>query len=343
MKQVQEQEKRLAVRDLRKLPKVDLHVHLECAIRSDTLRRLAQSNRVDLPESLLAEGYTFRDFEDFRAAVHGIRPCLCKASDFSLAGFELCHQHAAEGVRYFEVSFTLGAHGVRLGDWDMPISALLDGLQLGRERYGVESRVIVDHGRSQPEEVAMRALVAALKYRERGVIGFGLGGNEQRPPELFTRVFLAAIDGGLHSVPHAGEMSGAASIRGAIVHLKAERIGHGIRILEDPELVAFAREREIALEVCPTSNVMLGMVRSRQEHPLRELIEAGLTVTLNSDIPGVLRTDVTAQYTFAREQFALDDRALAKLAWAGVKASFADPKLKAELNRDINSWLAFSR
>jgi len=109
MKQVQEQEKRLAVRDLRKLPKVDLHVHLECAIRSDTLRRLAQSNGVDLPESLLAEGYTFRDFEDFRAAVHGIRPCLCKASDFSLAGFELCHQHAAEGVRYFEVSFTLGA------------------------------------------------------------------------------------------------------------------------------------------------------------------------------------------------------------------------------------------
>src|SRR5277367_1659975 len=196
-------------------------VHLECAIRSDTLRRLAQSNRVDLPESLLTEGYTFRDFEDFRAAVHGIRPCLCKASDFSLAGFELCHQHAAEGVRYFEVSFTLGAHGVRLGDWDMPISALLDGLQLGRERYGVESRVIVDHGRSQPEEVAMRALVAALKYRERGVIGFGLGGNEQWPPELFTRAFLAAIDGGLHSVPHASEMSGPASIRGAIVHLKA--------------------------------------------------------------------------------------------------------------------------
>lgn len=126
------------------------------------------------------------------------------------------------GFRYFEVSFTLGAHGVRLGDWDTPISALLDGLQLGRETYGVESRVIVDHGRSQPEEVAMRALTTALKYRGRGVIGFGLGGNEQWPPELFTRVFRSAVDGGLHSVQPAGEMSGPASIRGAIVHLKAQ-------------------------------------------------------------------------------------------------------------------------
>lgn len=327
------------MRDLRKLPKVDLHVHLECAIRSDTLRQLAARNGVDLPPSLIAEGYTFRDFEDFRDAVHGIRPCLCKPSDFSLAGLELCHQQAAEGVRYFEVSFTLGAHGVRLGDWEMPISALLDGLQLGRETYGVESRVVVDHGRSQPQEVAMRALGVALKFRERGVIGFGLGGNERWPPESFARVFHAAVDGGLHSVPHAGEMSGPASVRGAIVHLKAERIGHGIRILEDPELVAMARAREIALEVCPMSNVMLGMVRARDEHPLPELLEAGLTVTLNSDIPGVLRTNLTTEYVFAREQFALDDRALAELARAGVKSSFADASLKASIDREIDAWL----
>src|SRR5262249_2666057 len=147
----------------------------ECAIRRDTLRQLAAGNRIELPESLLAEGYAFRDFEDFRAAVHGIRPCLVKPSDFSLAGFELCHQQAAEGVRYFEVSFTLGAHGTRLGEWEMPISALLDGLQLGRETYGVESKVVVDHGRSQPEEVAHRALAVALKFKDRGVVGFGLG------------------------------------------------------------------------------------------------------------------------------------------------------------------------
>jgi adenosine deaminase len=328
-----------ALRDLRALPKVDLHVHLECAIRSDTLRRLAAGNGVDLPESLIAEGYTFRDFEDFRAAVHGIRPCLVKASDFSLAGFELCHQHAAEGVRYFEVTFTLGAHGARLGDWDMPISALLDGLQLGRETYGVESRVIVDHGRSQPEEVARRALEVALKFKDRGVVGFGLGGNEQWPPELFTRVFRAAIDGGLHSVPHAGEMSGPESIRGALLSLNAERIGHGIRILEDDELIAIARERRVALEVCPTSNVMLGMVPSRREHPLRDLIARGLLVTLNSDIPGVLRTDITDEYALAREEFGFDDRALADLARAGVGASFAAPELKARIDREIEDWL----
>jgi adenosine deaminase len=118
-------------------------------------------------------------------------------------------------------------------------------------------------------------------------------------------------------------MSGPASIRSAIVHLKAERIGHGIRILEDPELVELARSRGIALEVCPTSNVMLGMVRGPSEHPLRELIRAGLAVTLNSDIPGVLGTNLTSDYIFAREHCGLDDRALAALAKAGVEASFA--------------------
>jgi adenosine deaminase len=135
-------------------------------------------------------------------------------------------------------------------------------------------------------------------------------------------------------------MAGPASVRGAVVHLRAERIGHGIRILEDPGLVALVREREIALEICPTSNVMLGMVRARHEHPLLELIQAGLTVTLNSDIPGVLGTNVTTEYRFARNQFGLDDQTLARLARAGVNASFADPSLKTSINRDIDSWLA---
>jgi adenosine deaminase len=328
------------VRNLRKLPKVDLHVHLEGSIRPDTLRLLATRNRVDLPSSLTTDQYRFRDFEDFRAAVHGIRPCLSQESDFSLAGFQLCHQQAAEGVRYFEVSFTLGAHGLRLGDWEMPIAALLDGLQRGRETYGIESRVVVDHGRSQPEEVAMRALRVALKFQPRGVVGFGLGGNERWPPESFAKVFQTAVDGGLHSVPHAGEMSGPPSIRGAIVQLKAERLGHGIRILEDPELVELARTRGIALEVCPTSNVMLGMVRGSNDHPLRELIQAGLIVTLNSDIPGMLRTNVTTDYLFAREQCGLDDHALATLAKAGVSASFADPTLKTAIDGEIDDWLA---
>jgi adenosine deaminase len=134
-------------------------------------------------------------------------------------------------------------------------------------------------------------------------------------------------------------MAGPASVRGAIIHLKAERIGHGIRILEDPELVDLARARGIALEVCPTSNVMLGMVRARHEHPLLELIQAGLIVTLKSDIPGVLGTNLTTEYQFARKQFALDDQALAELARAGVNASVADPRLKTSINRDIDRWL----
>jgi adenosine deaminase len=328
------------MRDLRRLPKVDLHVHLECAIDRATLRTLAARYRIELPASLTTEGYRFHDFEEFRDAVHCIRPCLSAESDFALAAFELCRKYAAEAVPYFEVSFTLGAHGLRLGDWEMPLAAVLDGLQAGREQFGIRSSVIVDHGRSQPEEVAMRALKVALKFRDRGVVGFGLGGNERWPPESFARVFHAAVDGGLRSVPHAGEMAGPESIRGAIDHLKAERIGHGIRILEDPELVEVARSRGIALEVCPTSNVMLRMVESAGEHPLRDLLEQGLPVTLNSDVPGILGTQLTTEFEFAREHFGMDDRELTALARAGVRASFADAHLKREIIAAIDSWLA---
>ncbi len=159
------------------------------------------------------------------------------------------------------------------------------------------------------------------------------------PPEPYSRVFEAAVDGGLHSVPHAGEDAGPSSIRGALQALRAERLGHGVRILEDPELVAEVRERRIPLEVCPSINVATGVFPSLAEHPLPKLLSKGLVVTLNADVPRMIPTSVTREYELARDTFGLHDESLAQIARNGVFAAFLTRTEQAELNREIDAWL----
>jgi adenosine deaminase len=172
------------------------------------------------------------------------------------------------------------------------------------------------------------------------VVGIGVGGEERFGPEPYEEIFLAGIAGGLHSVPHAGENEGAASIRGAVRQLRAERIGHGIRILEDPELVAEVRERGIALDVCPTSNVMTRSVPSLEEHPLPAMLDAGLICTLASDDPTMFGSRLAGEYKRCRSAFGFDEERLAELARNGVRASFAEERLKDKLYTRIDAWLS---
>jgi adenosine deaminase len=159
------------------------------------------------------------------------------------------------------------------------------------------------------------------------------------PPEPFAPLFLRALDAGLHSVPHAAEEAGPASIRGALESLRAERLGHGVRVLEDPDLVAEVRDHRIPLEVCPSINVTTGIFPSLAEHPLPRLLEAGLVVTLNADVPAMMRAPVGHEYTVGREVFGLDDATLATIARAGIEASFMDADQKAPLGAEIDAWL----
>jgi adenosine deaminase len=253
---------------------------------------------------------------------------------------ELADRHGAQGVRWAEASFSLPEHGLNTGDWDGPLEGVLEGLAAGRHDFGIETRVEIDAVRGFPMEASERAVRQAVRHRDRGVISIGLGGSERFPPEPYQSIFRHAIDGGLHSTPHAGEAEGPASIRGAIKALAAERLGHGIRILEDLELTAEVRDRGIPLEVCPTSNVATGVVTSLHEHPLPQLLEAGLIVTLNSDDPAMFASPIAGEYEVARRVFGMDDVAAADLARAGVRASFADRDTKSKLERDIDAWLA---
>lgn len=326
------------VRELTRLPKVDLHVHLEGSIRASTLREIAQSSGSDVSSCLQGDRYIFRDATDFFNQYNLVRACLKTPGDFYRVAYEFCQDEAAQGVAYAEVTFTAEAHGPRLGDWDMPVMAVLEGFAAGETDFGVRCRLIFDHSRRKPVELAWRTLEVAHKHHYTGVTALGLSGPEGHPASPYVEVFRAARDAGLHSVPHAGEQSGPESIREALEYIGAERIGHGFRILEAPELLAQVSELGIPLEVCPSINVAMRFVPSIEAHPLPRLLKSGLVVTLNSDVPAMC-SRLAAEYELARRIFGLDDIALAGLARAGIDSSFADDEFKAVLRRGIDNWL----
>jgi len=325
-----------SMRDLARLPKAHLHVHLESAVRWATLREIAAANGVTPPERCRAFA-GFRDFADHNALV---RDCLHRPADFRRVAVEFCADEAAQGTRYAEVTFTAAAHGERLGRPEMPLAAVLDGLAEGQATYGIEVRVLLDHSRRRSVERAWRTFDLAKRHAADGVIGIGLAGEEAHPLAPFAGVLDAARDAGLRLVHHAGECCGPPSIREALTVGRAERLGHGIRVLDDPDLVAEVRERAVPLEVCPSSNVALGLVGALADHPLPRLRDAGLVVTVNTDIPAITGTTLTEEYARVRDAFGYDDTVLAELARAAIDASFAPEATKAAVRRDIQAWLA---
>jgi adenosine deaminase len=328
------------MRNLASLPKAHLHVHLESTVRWATLREIGAANGVAVPDPPSGDLFgfsSFRHFADHNALVRG---CLRRRQDFTRIAVEFCEDEAAQGTRYVEVTFTAASHGERLGELDMPLQAVLDGLAHGRAAYGVECQLLLDHSRRRSVERAWQTLRLATRYAPDGVVGIGLAGEESHPLRPFAPVCDAAQDAGLHLVHHAGECCGPPSIREAITIGRAERLGHGIRVLDDTDLVAELRERKIPLEVCPSSNVALGVIASFPAHPLPALRDAGLIVTVNTDIPAIVGTSLAQEYQRVRDTFGYDDAAFADLARAAVDASFAPVATKTRLRQEIDAWLA---
>lgn len=310
-------------RDLVSLPKVHLHVHLESTVR---------------PDSVPPPPPVFTGFEAFIEWTTAVRACLREDADFEQAAYAFCVDSAADGVRYAELTFTAAAHGVRLGTGTRPLEAVLAGLRAGMRDTGIEVRLLLDHSRRRPLEWASDTVRMAAAHPDL-VVGFGVAGDEAPPLAPYASVVDAAAEAGIHLVHHAGETGGPASVREALRIGRAERIGHGIRSLEDPEVVAELRERQVSLEVCPSSNVAVGLVPSPAEHPLPLMIDAGLAVTLSTDMPAVTGRTLADEYAAVREIFGATDAELATLAAAAVDASFAPATLKAELHADITTWL----
>jgi adenosine deaminase len=322
------------VRDLLRLPKANLHVHLESAIRPRTLAEMAASHGIRL-----ARAGTISDSASFFALNQVVRNCLMTFADFYRVALEYCADEAAQGTCYAEVSFTAAAHGQRLGDREMPLQAVLAGLAQGKADYGLETGLVLDHSRRRPVERAWTTLRLAESYAGAGVLAVGLAGDEAYSGRPFAAVFRAARAAGLHVVHHAGEAAGPASIRQAITDGGAERLGHGIRVLDDDSLTAEVVALGIPLEVCPHSNVLLGLVPSLAGHPLPRLLDTGLFVTVNTDIPAMTGAGLAEEYRQLRDIFGYDDAVIAEIARAGVRASFASPDVKARLLARIDAWL----
>jgi aminodeoxyfutalosine deaminase len=284
-------------------PKIELHVHLEGTVQPQTLLEIAHRNDYALPCSTAEELrrlYQFRDFAHFIDVWVLTTNALRTAEDFRRVVVEYAAEAASHGAVYIEGIFSPSERVRRGVDWDEIFSGYCDGAQEARETCGVDVRLTPDIVRGFTLQEAETVVRYAAKYRERGVVGVGLGGLEaQHPPEPFAGAFALARAEGLGSVPHAGEVSGAASIRGAIEALGADRIRHGIRAVDDPSLLRELAAREIVLDVCPISNVCTKAVPSLAEHPLPQLVSAAVRCSVSTDDPAMFGTDLTREYEAA--------------------------------------------
>jgi aminodeoxyfutalosine deaminase len=342
---------------IRAMPKAELHIHLEGSIQPQTLLTLAERhNRLDRLPSTEIHGlqrwFTFTDFPHFVQIYWTISDLLRTPEDFALVVYACGADMAEQGIRYREVTFTPFTH-TDLQQKGLTIEQLIAGLEEGRRQakqaFGVELRWVFDvprnlsfrNGGAYDPYPAERTLAYALAGQAQGVVGFGLGGFEVgAPPEPFAHVFERASAAGLRSVPHAGETLGAESIWGALRALGAERIGHGVRAIEDPHLLVELKARQTVLEINPTSNVCLHVYRRLAEHPLPHLDRMGLCVTVNSDDPPLFNTTLCAEYEAVAREFGYGRAGLARLARNAFVAAAAPPDLKARLIAQFDQWLA---
>lgn len=323
----------------RALPKAELHVHLEGSIQPATLLTLAQRNHVTLPAETvegLREWFRFRDFEHFVEIYLAITRCLRTAADYELIAYEFGAEVARQNVRYAEVTFTPSTHE-HMG---IPHDVYFAGLEAGRARaradFGVELRWIFDIVRNIADPARREAAAdyttgVAINDRAHGVVALGFAGLEHGfAIAPFVPYFERARGAGLHVIPHAGETAGPESIWDAIRLLGAERIGHGVRAIEDPALVTYLAEHALPLEVNVTSNLRLGIYSDLASHPLPRLLAAGVPITINSDDPALFNTTLANEYALLAGPFGLDAQTIDAMALNGVRYAFlSEPEKEA--------------
>jgi aminodeoxyfutalosine deaminase len=323
----------------KRMPKVELHVHLEGSILPQTLLKLARRNQLQLPwndEAGISELYHFTNFDHFLENFLTITGCLRTPEDYQLIAYEYGCECARQNIRYAEVTFTILTNTQLTG---LAWQEILQGLNAGREQakgeFGVWWQWVFDIVRNQPDTQS-EVLEVSLAARPMGVMALGLGGIEDGfPPELFTDTFQRASQAGLHRVPHAGEIAGPESVWSALRLLQAERIGHGVRSIEDPALVEYLGKNCVPLEICPTSNVCLKVYPDYAHHPLRKLWEAGLLVTIASDDPPMFGTNLSQEYQVLVHEFGFTQIELEQISLNGIQASFLTDAVKQQMTRDF--------
>lgn len=335
------------LRPYRRYPKVDLHRHLEGSLRLDTLLDIARVHGITIP--LMSE---------LRRKVQ-IQPSDALTSSTFLSKFQILRlfyhspdiitrvtreavaDAAEDGVFHLELRFTPVAL-TRARDFDLSevIDWVIASAQQAASEFGISVVLIVSVNRNESVKLAEQVVSLALERKDRGIVGLDLAGNEaDYPAAPFAEMFRQAKAGGLNISIHAGEWGGAVNVREAIEVLQADRIGHGVRVVEDADVVSLARERRIPFEVCITSNSQSGVVSTLTDHPLIKMIEAGLAVTLNTDDPSISQITLSDEYRMAVEKLKLTQAQLAECILTGARAAFLPPAAKQTLVNRIRGQL----
>jgi adenosine deaminase len=334
-------------RPIATLPKAHLHLHFTGSMRHATLVELAARHGVHLPEALVADwppqlsGADERGWFRFQRLYDIARSVIRTEADVRRLLSEVAADDQADGSGWLELQIDPSGYAARFGGLTPLLELVLDAAAHAASAAGVGIGIIVAANRTRHPLDARTLARLAASYAGSGVVGFGLSSDERRGLIAeFVPAFRIAARAGLRSVPHGGELVGPASVRACVDELHADRIGHGVSAVKDPDLLPRLAAGRITLEVCPTSNVALGVAATPRDVPLRQLLQAGIPVALGADDPLLFGPRLAAQYELARHAHEMTDAELAELARMSVRASAAPADLQKRLLADIDAWLA---
>jgi adenosine deaminase len=319
------------------IPKAELHVHLEGTAPPDLIRRLAERNDMPVPDGVFdtPERFAYTDFLDFLRTYDLAASVIRTGDDYRDVTYEYLAGCAREGALYVELTASPD-HAALVGLSDEEhLDGIARGIDDARAEFGIEGRILISCVRNFGVDQALRVARYAAELPHPYVVGFSMAGDEENFPAAdYAEPFEIAAAAGLGCTVHAGEWAGADSVRAAL-GLPVTRIGHGVRAIEDPALVEELAEREIVLECCPTSNVVLGAFPTYEDHPLPRLRAAGVKVTLGSDDPPYFGASIGGEYAVCSERFGYDDEELRDITRTALEAAFCEATLKDRLIRRV--------
>jgi adenosine deaminase len=330
-----------------RMPKVELHLHLEGTITPRTLLELAERNDVEIPardEPGVAQLFDYRSFHEFLTVFMALARALVHRRDFEQVAYELGGRLAAENIRYAEVMVSPAQYIRRGLPLEDVVRGTADGFARAGQEYGVQMALAFDFGRQFGVDLAWSVLDEAVRAMPHGLVAWSIGGDElNHPPEPFAEVYAQARRAGLHVMAHAGEVVGPPSVWGAVDALGCERLGHGIRSIHDPALLDHLRAQRVMLDICPTSNVRTGAVASLEEHPLRQLYDAGVRISINSDDPVFFSTTLTDELRLAAAAFDFGADDLTAVMLDSVDATFLPEDARRALRQQFEAEIAALR
>ncbi|KTC64499.1 adenosine deaminase (plasmid) [Legionella adelaidensis] len=324
------------------IKKAELHVHLEGTISPTLAKMLAKRNKLQIPPGLISEdgtSYLYRDFLHFLKVYDTLADLIKTPEDYYDVTFEYLKELALEDTIYVEMMYspdhaekTTGAPSIN------NLEAIQKAIDDAQEKHDIVGRIILTAVRHFGQDASIRVVKEASKKLVPCVTGFGLGGDEINfPPKLFKRAYQMANDLGLECTVHAGEFAPASGMIEAMENLPIKRIGHGVQSIYSPEAVAMVKDRDIALEVCPSSNIQLGLFKNFTEHPFPKFLEEGVKISIGSDDPPFMSTTLPEEYKRVQKAYQYDDATMNRITEMAIDYAFVDEQTKKKLKEKINN------